>query len=85
MNNLEAEVKLLQTQMKKDQLCPTERVIADNKRHEFFTHIKGKEEEAYYIAMPYPGGWSNPILSCTYGLLNNSIQYTYTSPDREII
>ncbi|GEM_PF-6590758 len=85
MTNLEAEVQVLRTQMKKDQLCPEEPIIADNLRHTFFVHKSGKDDEAFYVAMPYPGGFISPILSCTYGLLNESLQYSYTSPEREKI
>lgn len=81
MNNLEAEIKKLKAQMTKDQLCPAERIIVDDQRHEFITYINGKKEEAYYIASHYPGGWARPVLGCTYGLLNKPIQYHYSSPD----
>ena len=85
MNNLDKEVKALQAQMKKDQLCPAEPIIVDNQRHEFFTYINDKEEEAYYIAMSYPAGRTSPILFCSYSLITKPIQYFYSSPDREKI
>ncbi len=80
MNNLEAEIKNLKAHMAKNQMCPTEHIIVDDERHEFFTLINGKKEEAFYIASPYPGGWIEPVLSCTYGLVDQPVQYHYTSP-----
>lgn len=79
--NIKKELQDLRTHMANNKLEPLGAIIPDNQRHLY--SINGQEESRYatYIATSYPfeEDPNGPALICSYGLIDEKEQYSYSS------
>lgn len=69
----------LKKHMEINNLYPVGGVAVDNQRHMYSVLIDGEIKKASYIATYNPMGEQEPKLVCSYGLIHEKEQFSYSS------
>ena len=85
MKNHDQELLHLKEHMKMNNMLPAEEIINDNQRHIYWITINDSPKQASYIATRNPVGKRGPRLICSYGLVDEKEQFTYSSSEQKTV